>query len=82
MVMEPYHEKEFRSIKVPQGIFTKKATMEFSCKPFCNLLQYALGWDSRCSYRIPGRIIRLQHIVLFDLTCAMKIENVGLEKYI
>ena len=81
MIMEPYHTKEFQSIKVPQGIFTKTATMEFGCKPFCSLLEYTLGWNPRYSYRIPGKIMQAQHIALFDLTCAVKIENIRPTKY-
>ena len=75
MIMEPYDKKEFQSIRVPKSVYSRTGKMEFRCKPFCRLLEYALCWDGERSYRIPGRIIHKQHIILFDLTRASVIQS-------
>lgn len=71
MIMEPYHKKEFQSIRIKKDIISGK--LYFRCKPLCSLLEHTRGWNHSQSYRIPGRLIQKQRIVLFDLTQAAAI---------
>ena len=73
MIMEPYHKKEFQSIRVKKENISGK--LYFRCKPLCSLLEHTRGWDHSQSYRIPGRLIQKQCIVLFDLTQAAAISG-------
>lgn len=50
--------------------------MDFRSVGFCRLLSYKLGWKPMQSYRIPGKILPKQSIVLFDLTGAFPIKTV------
>ena len=73
MIMEPYHKKEFQSIRVKKDNEQMHRKLCFRCKPFCKLLENRLGWTSLYSYRVPGRLIPSQRIILFDLTQATAI---------
>lgn len=73
MIMEPYHKKEFQSIRVKKDNEQVNRKLCFRCKPFCKLLENTLGWTSLYSYRVPGRLIPSQRIILFDLTQATAI---------
>ena len=75
MIMEPYHKKEFQSIRVRKDKDQTLKKMRFHCRLFCRLLTYTLNWDAEKSYRIPGRFVPAQHIVVFDLTKATIINN-------
>ena len=74
MIMEPYHKKEFQSIRVKKD---NKISHElyFRCRPLCRLIEHTRGWNHSQSYRIPGRLIQNQRIVLFDLTQAIPISS-------
>ena len=72
MVMEAYHKKEFQSVRVPKETDASQRTRVFSTS-FCRLLAYTLKWNAEKSYRIPGRYIASQHIIVFDLTKATAI---------
>lgn len=73
MIMEPYHKKEFQSIRVKKDSISGK--LYFRCRPLCSLLEHTRGWNHSQSYRIPGRLIQKQRIVLFDLTQATAISG-------
>lgn len=73
MIMEPYHKKEFQSIRVKKDNKQMHRKLCFRCKPFCKLLENTLGWTNLYSYRVPGRLIPSQRIILFDLTQATAI---------
>ena len=73
MIMEPYHKKEFQSIRVKKVTISGK--LYFRCRPLCSLLERARGWNHSQSYRIPGRLIQKQRIVLFDLIQATAISG-------
>jgi hypothetical protein len=71
--MEPYDEMEFQSVRVPKEVYNMAGKMEFRSTPLCQLLSRRLGWDTKCSYRILGRILTKQGRVLFNLTTAFPI---------
>ena len=73
MIMEPYHKKEFQSIRVKKDNEQMHHKLCFRCKLFCKLLENTLGWTNLYSYRVPGRLIPSQRIILFDLTQATAI---------
>lgn len=75
MVMEPYHKLELQSIRVPKDIDQNLRKCRFGCIRLCRLLAYALGWDDKTTYRIPGKIIPAQKIVIFDMTKATNIHD-------
>lgn len=75
MVMEPYHKKEFQSIRVRKNADRKLKKMHFSSAYLCRLMTFALGWNPEKSYRVPGRYIPAQKIVVFDMTKATIINS-------
>lgn len=75
MIMEPYDKMEFQSMRVPNGIYSMTGKMEFRSTPLCRLLSLRLGWDTMCSYRVPGKILTKQGLVLFDLASAFPIKS-------
>ena len=72
MIMEPYDKKEFQSMRVPEAVYGKTGKMDFRSVGFCRLLSYRLGWERTHSYRIPGKVLPKQRLVLFDLTSAVR----------
>lgn len=51
--------------------------MEVYSKGFIRGLSQRLGWERGRSYRVPGRVLPQQDIVLYDLTQAQEIPNDG-----
>ena len=74
MIMEPYDKMELQSMRVPKGVYNMSGKMEFRSTPLCQLLSRRLDWDPMCSYRVPGRILTKQDLVLFDLMSAFPIK--------
>lgn len=72
MIMEPYDKKEFQSMRVPKAVYNKTGRMEFRSVGFCRLLAHRLGWAPTYSYRIPGKVLSRQRLVMFDLMCAVQ----------
>jgi hypothetical protein len=72
MIMEPYDKKEFQSMRVPRAVYNKTGKMEFRSVGFCRLLSSRFGWERTYSYRIPGKVLPKQGLVLFELTCAIQ----------
>ena len=70
MILEPHESRTFTTIRVPKNIYTEKGNMEVHSKGLCRLLANKLKWDINCSYRIPGKLIPQQQIVIFDLSKA------------
>lgn len=73
MIMEPYGKSDFTSFRVPKTIFEGGEGMEIYSRRFVYGVAKHCGWEHDISYRIPGRIISGQRIVLFDLTRAAPI---------
>lgn len=70
MLMEPYHKKEFQSIRVHKDLDREPQKLQFRCRPLCRLMAYTLTWETEKSYRIPGRYVPAQGVVVFDMTKA------------
>ncbi len=51
--------------------------MEVYSKGFIHGLSQRLGWDRGRSYRVPGKVLLQQGVVLYDLTQAQEIPNDG-----
>ena len=70
MILEPHEIRTFTTLRVPKNIYTEQGSMEVHSKVLCRLLADKLNWDINCSYRIPGKLIPQQKIVIFDLSKA------------
>lgn len=79
MVMQPHYRKEIVSFRVPDSILMNSYgthdAFQIHSKAFCQVLSGKMGWDSSCSYRIPGKIYPKQQIVRFDLKQAELIQR-------
>lgn len=73
MVLEKYDRITLTSFRIPKNIEDVDGSMDVHSKPFCRLMAFKLGWDVEKSYRIPGRVIQHQKVVVFDLTQAVQI---------
>ncbi|MBQ2378058.1 MAG: hypothetical protein II297_06630 [Clostridia bacterium] len=62
--------RTFTTLRVPKNIYDENGGMEVHSKGLCRILANRLGWDVSSSYRIPGKLIPRQKIVVFDLTSA------------
>ena len=70
MILEPHSVRTFTTLRVPKNIYNENGSMEVHSKGLCRILANRLGWDVSSSYRIPGKLIPRQKIVVFDLTSA------------
>ena len=70
MILEPRPVRSFTTLRVPKNIYDENGSMEVHSKGLCRLLANKLEWDIASSYRIPGKLISSQKIVIFDLTSA------------
>ena len=70
MVMQPCETRSFTTIRVPKNVYSDNGKTQAYSKGLCRLLANKLNWDINCSYRIPGRLIPHQQIVVFDLSQA------------
>ena len=70
MMLAPYYKKSFTSFRIPQNIYEEKGSLEISSKGFCIIIANRLKWDVEHSYRIPGKYIQGQNVVIYDLTSA------------
>lgn len=67
MVMQAYDKKEFQSIRVHKNAERTLLQTRFRSAAMCRLMTYVLGWDKNKSYRVPGKYIHSQKIVVFDM---------------
>jgi len=75
MVMQPCETRSFTTIRVPKNVYSDNGKTQAYSKGLCRLLANKLNWDINCSYRIPGRLIPHQQIVVFDLSQATVISQ-------
>ena len=75
MVMQPCDTRSFTTIRVPKNVYSDNGKTQAYSKGLCRLLANKLNWDINCSYRIPGRLIPHQQIVVFDLSQATVISQ-------
>lgn len=62
---------------MPANLNEEEGNMEVYSKGFIRGLSQRLGWERGRSYRVPGRVLPQQDIVLYDLTQAQEIPNDG-----
>ena len=70
MIMEPNEVRSFTTLRVPENIYNDNGSMAIGSKALCRILADKLDWDINSSYRVPGRLIPSQGIVVFDLSKA------------
>lgn len=75
MVMQPYETRSFTTIRVPKNLYSDNGKTQAYSKGLCRLLANKLNWDINCSYRIPGRLIPQQKLVVYDLSQATVISQ-------
>ena len=73
MILSPFDKKSFTSFRIPANIYDEKGSLEISSKGLCRILANRLNWNVNQSYRIPGKYISSQNIVVYDLTSAAAI---------
>ncbi len=74
MLMESYDRITLTSFRVPKNVDTGRSLVVHS-KAFCRIMANRLGWDISESYRVPGRMIPSENVVIFDLTKAVPIRE-------
>ncbi len=70
LVLEPFDRITLTSFRVPQQIDKEESRMEVYSKGFINGLARRMNWNSDGSYRVLGKVLRKQGIVLYDLSKA------------
>ncbi|WP_251615251.1 hypothetical protein [Pumilibacter muris] len=70
LVLEPFDRISLTSFRVPQPINNEESRMEVYSKGFIYGLAKRMDWNKDCSYRVPGKVLRKQGIVLYDLSKA------------
>ena len=67
LLMIPYRKRDFRSHHVPRDVYNGCDSMEISSMKLCRIIAYIHKWDTRMSYRVPGKIIHEEQAVIFDV---------------
>ena len=75
MLLLPYPKKTFTSLRVPENVYDENGGMRVHSKSLCSIIAVRMGWNIESSYRIPGKMIRGQGMVLFDLSRAVVIHE-------
>ena len=70
MIIQPYYKKDFNSFRVPTA---GTWDMRISSKALCTVISNRHRWEKDCSFRVPGKTIKHQNIVVFDLLAAQRI---------
>lgn len=81
MIMEAYDRLEFTSLRVPNREITrsKRNQMEVHSTSLCQIIKDWFCWTDGLSYRVPGRYIKKQNIIFFDLSKAYAINPITLD---
>lgn len=66
LLMRAYERRDLKSHKVPRNVYNGRRSLEISSCKLCGILAGLL----KCSYRVPGIIMKDQRSVLFPLTKA------------
>ena len=67
LLMQAHAQRDFTSHMVPREVYDGKRQLEISSHKLCKILTELHGWDTACSYRVPGRIAMDARSVLFFL---------------
>lgn len=70
MIMLPTNKRSFTTFRIPKTIKKDTYNMRIYSKALCRILAKKLGWDTSMSYRIPGKLIEKQGLVIFYLSQA------------
>lgn len=73
LILVPQSKNSLTNHRVSQNIYAVTGSMEIHSKALCGLLAARCHWDTQRSYRVPGKLIDAQKIVLFDLSKATEI---------
>lgn len=77
LILEPFDRISFTSFRVPANLNEEEGNMEVYSKGFIRGLSQRLGWELGRSYRVYGKVLSQQDVVLYDLTQAQEIPNNG-----
>ena len=77
LLLEPFDRISLTSFRVPANLNEEEGNMEVYSKGFIHGLSQRLGWERGRSYRVPGKVLPQQGVVLYDLTQAQEIPNDG-----
>ena len=81
LLMVPYRKRDCRSHHVPRDVYNGCDSMEISSMKLCRIIAFIHKWDIRLSYRVPGKIITDEQVVIFDLDRAAIIKIVKKNRY-
>ena len=81
LLMVPYRKRDFRSHHVPRDVYNGCDSMEISSMKLCRIIAFIHKWDIRLSYRVPGKIITDEQVVIFDLDRAAIIKIMKKNRY-
>lgn len=80
MAMIAHDRKELTSFRVPPRIKesgNKNDCVKVFSHVLCKALYRQFEWDTSKTYRIPGKIIRTQRVVVYDLSEAFPLHQTG-----
>ncbi|MCM1440467.1 MAG: hypothetical protein NC131_14905 [Roseburia sp.] len=78
LILEPFDRITLTSFRVPNNLNDEEGNMEVYSKGLIYGLMQRLGWTKGRSYRVPGKVLPKQSIILYDLTQAQEIPNDGI----
>lgn len=78
LLLEPFDRIMLTSFRVSAKLDDEEGKMEVYSKPLVQGLSQQLGWGNGKSYRVPGKVLLRQGVVLYDLTKAQEIPNDGI----
>ncbi len=78
LLLEPFDRITLTSFRVSVKLDDDEGKMEVYSKPFVRGLSQQLGWENGKSYRVPGKVLTQQGVVLYDLKQAQEIPNDGI----
>ncbi len=75
LLLEPFDRITLTSFRVPSNLNNDVGNMDVYSKSLIDLLSQRLGWKRGRSYRVPGKVLTRQGVVLYDLKQAQEILN-------
>lgn len=75
LIVEPFDRLTLTSFRVPKNLEEDDGNMEVYSKGLIRGLIQRLGWINGRSYRVPGKVLPKQSMILFDLSEAKEIYN-------
>ncbi|MBE5851284.1 MAG: hypothetical protein E7298_14345 [Lachnospiraceae bacterium] len=75
LAIAPTEKKGFKSHRIPPVAYTGKRSVEINSMGLCKLIAAQYGWDTNCSYRVPGIVSTEQKAAIFELGKASVINS-------